>query len=229
MAIDKSRTKPWVKAVIWVTIAAFVVGGTGLGLSSLFSSGTTSTAQPATNSFAAVDASMKPGTDAIKAIADSNPTSYTAQVNLGNRYIDWVGSIESILSQQQQSNPQQSTVPTPVAEERFTLYTNAKNAYAKALKLKKGTPDPQILGDYSIALFYTGDVNGAIGAAQQALKIKPDFAVVWFNLGNFYYQAKLTDKALNAYQQYLKLAPKGDLASAAQSNIKSLQSQTTTP
>lgn len=226
MAIDKSRSKLWVKVVIWITVLAFAssVIAAGISLTGLFGGGAPSGSQQQVNNFKAIDDSFKSGTQTLAKTAASNPTSYAAQVALANRYIDWVGSIESALQTQQQQTGK-SNETTAIAEERYVLYSNAKDAYSKAIKIKKD--DPQVLGDYSISLFYTNDTSGAIVAATRAVTIKPDFAVVWFNLGNFYLSSKQNAKAIAAYQQYLKLQPKGQLASAAQQNIKQAQSGST--
>lgn len=221
MAIDKSRTKPWVKAVLIFLSIAFVISFIPLGLSGLFSSGSNKTTTQQTNPYTAIDAKNKAITDAFKKDAASAPASAAAQIALANAYLDWVTQIETQLQADSQKSGR-SVQTTQQAQQRYTIYVSARDAYAQAVKVSK-TPNPQVLGDYAIALFYTNDVKGAITQSLAAIKAKPDFAVVWFNLGNFYAQDKQTAKAIAAYQQYLKLAPTGDRAQVAKQNIAQLQ------
>ncbi len=218
MAIDKSNTPAWMKVVLWVVIIAFVMSFIGLGGTSIYTLFTGGQSKPANTTANASDAlkqQYQPQVDAFTQLLQSEPTSYTVLVNLGNTYMDWAGGLEQTFAQAQQSQ-----LTTAQAELRFSLYTNAKDAYDKALKIK--ATEAPVLGDYAITLYSTGDVNGAILWMEKAVVIQPDLPVLWFNLGNFYAQAGQLDKSKEALNRYLKLDPKGDRAQAAKDALKKL-------
>ncbi len=202
----------WVKVVLIILIVAFVSMFVGTGISGLFTStgsqSTTQTADPVQQ----INSQYQPQVDALAAVVASQPTSYTALVNLGNAYMDW----SSALLQSSQN----ATAPA-------MQFLGARNAYQQALKIKKD--DPQVLGDYAVVLYYSGETTSAIAAGQEAVKIDPKLATAWFNLGNFYlYQAQngnkaVKQKAIGAYNEYLKLEPTGDRATAAKQNISTAQ------
>lgn len=218
MAIDKSRTSLGVKIVLIVLIVAFVALFVPVTLSGLFQNNQSATQQNTqdggTSSVDAINAKYAVNAQTFQTAVASEPTSYTALVNLGNTYLDWGGELRQ-AGQASQANT--ATVAASVP-----LFEGAKNAYTTALEVKPG--DKAVEGDLAIALFYTGDVNGAIVLAEKVIKKDPKFSAVWFNLGNFYATAGQNDQALKAYQEYLKLEPQGELATAAQQNITQLQS-----
>lgn len=225
MAIDKRHTSPGVKILIWVLIVAFVLSGIGLGATSLVSlfqdSGSAggTTGDPITQ----VKQSYDPGVNALKAVVASDPESYTPLVNLGNLYMDYA----SQLSQAAGSQP-----ATSVLQQQADLYTSAKDVYAKALEIK--SDNPNVAGDYSIALFNTGETAKALEVAGQTVAKFPDAAVVWLKVGDFnlilYQQNPADPKAAQyqkdgvaAYQRYLKLEPKGQYVQQAKDSISQLQ------
>ncbi len=172
MAINKAQSPMWVKVVLIVLIVAFVSLFVGSGVSGLFGSSSANQGQQTpVDQAQQINAQYQPQVDSLAAVVQSQPTSFTALVNLGNTYMDWGGALLQAS--------QNTTAPA-------MQFFNARNAYEQAMKLKKD--DASLLGDYAVVLYYTGDTTGAITAANDAVAIKPDFAVVWFNLGNFYLQ-----------------------------------------
>jgi tetratricopeptide (TPR) repeat protein len=212
VAINKSQSPTWVKVVLIILIIAFVSMFVATG-SGLFGGGSQQAQnQTPVDNVQQVNAQYQPQVDSLAAVVASQPESFTALVNLGNTYLDWGGAI--LQASQNTSSPAMQ-------------FLGARNAYEQAIKVKKD--DPAVFGDYAVALYYTGDTTAAIAAAERSVKMKPDFAVVWFNLGNFYLaQAKsgvvgTKAKAIAAYNQYLKIEPNGDRASAAKANVTEAQ------
>jgi tetratricopeptide (TPR) repeat protein len=213
VAINKSQSPMWVKVVLIVLIVAFVSLFVGSGIGGLFSQSSNQAGQQTpVDQAQQINAQYQPQVDSLSAVVASQPESFTALVNLGNTYMDWGGALLQAS--------QNATAPA-------MQFLGARNAYEKALTIKKD--DPALLGDFAVVLFYTGDTTGAITAANDAVALKPDFSVVWFNLGNFYLEqarastAGAKAKAIEAYNKYLALEPSGDRADAAKANIAEAQ------
>lgn len=229
MALNKSKTSPLVKAGIIILIVAFVSAFmySGIaGLLGLFSSSGSTPAQQQAQSdpVQAINQRYSAGVSALKSTADSQPTSFTAQVNVANAYFDWAKE----LSTPAQGQSQLTTAAMVAATQQWLA---AKTAYETAIKLKPN--DPPTMVDYSVATFYSGDASSAVVTATKVTKIAPTFAPAWVNLGIFYDRLGDSASALAAYQQYLKIAPTGDSASYAKQRISSLlkasPSSVTTP
>jgi len=52
----------------------------------------------------------------------------------------------------------------------------------------------------------------AIDSYQQAIRIDPDYAFAWHNLGNAYYRSNQRSKAIEAYHQAIRIIPKNAFA-----------------
>lgn len=228
MAINKAKTSPAMKIGIIVLIVAFVSSFMYAGFAGLFESfkgsgSTTTTTQQSTTPTATVEsiaAQYKPGIDALNAAVASNPTSYTALVQLGNGYFDWAQTLSTPAQNQ-------SRAATDALIAAVPLWGSAKDAYSRALKVKPG--DPSVTTDFSIVTFYSGDTTTAIVTAEKVTKADPKFAQAWLNLGIFYGQSGQTAKAVAAFQEYLKLDPNGQNAAFAKQEISALQQGTTKP
>jgi len=217
VAIDKRQTPTWVKVVIIVVVVAFVgsvpiaalvsgTQGSSQGTSDQFNQ-TTGTA----GAVDSINAKYAPTTQALQQSVASQPESYTALVGLGNTYMDWAAELQS----------QGSTASAGAA---LPLWTSAKDAYGKALAVKPG--ESAVEGDFAITMFNLGDTKGAIIKAEEVLKRDPKFGPMWFNVAIFYANTGQTEKAINAYEQYLKVEPNGaqkDAATAALQQLKSGQ------
>ena len=225
MAINKAKTSPWMKGFIIILIIAFVgtIGYASLGgIVDLFRQPAAQTTAPTTTvvSVEQVNANFKPGVDALVAAAASDPTSYTAQVNLGNAYFDWAQTL---------STPAEgaSQITTAAMAAAGPLWLSSKDAYAKAVKIKAG--DPAVETDFAIVTYYSGDTTSAIVIGERTTKAQPDFSQAWLNLGVFYAGSGQTAKAIAAFERYLKLDPKGQNVAFAQDQIKALKSAPTNP
>jgi tetratricopeptide (TPR) repeat protein len=226
VAINKAKTSPVMKAFIIILIIAFVGTIGYAGVDSIFklftqpaAQSTTTTATPAAT-VEQINAQFQPGITALTAAAASDPTSYTAQVNLGNAYFDWGQTL---------STPAQgaSEISTAAAAAAGPLWASSRAAYAKAVKIKAG--EPAVETDLAIVTFYSGETTEAIVIAERVAKSQPSFAQVWLNLGVFYANSGQNAKAIAAFERYLKLDPKGQNVSFAQDQIKALKAAPTTP
>ena len=160
------------------------------------------------------------GRHALTAAAASDPTSYTAHVNLGNAYFDWAQTL---------STPAEgaSQISTAAMAAVGPLWLSSRDAYAKAVKIKAG--DPAVETDFAIVTFYSGETTAAIVIGERVTKANPDFAQAWLNLGVFYASSGQNAKAIAAFERYVKLDPKGQNVAFAQEQIKSLKAPATTP
>jgi tetratricopeptide (TPR) repeat protein len=229
MAIDKSRTSPFVKVVIIFFAAMLVIGIAGPSVVGLLeaifnptpatSTGTGQTGSvDASSTIATANSRYSAETKANDTALAKDPSNYDLLVKQAQAYHDWGNAI-------MQANQQQTGADRP-------LWLLAVDFYAKALAVKAG--DPSVMTDMAIAQFYAGDSATAVATAEGVAKANPGFAPVLFNLGVFYTYSNETAKAIAAYEQYLKAAPTGELASEATSRIASLKAQpapsvTTTP
>lgn len=219
MALNKSKTSPMVKIGIIILIIAFVSAFmySGIaGLVTLFQPTSNGTQPVSTDPVTAINDKYSAGVNALKTVAASQPTSYTAQLNLANAYFDWA---------QELSTPAQgaSQITTEAIVAATQQWTSARTAYESAIKLKPN--DPPTLVDYSVATFYSGETSAAVVTAVKVTKINPTFSAAWLNLGIFYDRLGQTANAVAAYQQYLKIDPNGKSASFAKQQLSTLLGQ----
>lgn len=225
MAINKAKTSPWMKGFIIFLIIAFVVTIGAASIPSIFQLFTQPGAQTTAPTTIAptveqTNAQFKPGVDALVAAVASDPTSYTAAVNLGNAYFDWAQT----LSTPAQGASQPSTAALAATE---PLWLSSRDAYAKAVKIKAG--DPGVETDFAVVTFYSGDTTAAIALGERVTTYKPDFSQAWLNLGVFYAGSGQTGKSISAFERYVKLDPKGQNVGFAQEQIKALKGSTANP
>lgn len=229
MAMDKSRTSPFVKTMIIILAVTFVagIGFTGIaGLSScstnapLLPGGSSVTGNGSTDTtaqIAAINARFTPAIQAREASITADPKNYDLLVAQGNDYSDWGQQVASVAQQ--------------ITPEASQLWGGAASYYGRALEVKPG--DPNVSTDYAISLFYSNEATKAIEVGEQTRKDNPTFAPVVFNLGVFYrglYLSNNTDaaskaKAIAAFNEYLKLEPSGANAANAKSMLKELGAQ----
>jgi tetratricopeptide (TPR) repeat protein len=221
VALNKSNTSLWVKILIIILIVAFVslFMYTGIaGIFDLFKQ--TPASQTATvDHVTALSQQYQPQIDAFKAAAASNPTSYTAQVDLANAYYEWAAALS-------QPEPGKSQLTSAAMTAAYQTWGLAKDAYDKAVGLSK-TFDPSTQTDRSYATFYSNDATGAITIVNEVIKKDPTFAQAWVHLGTYYEAVGKMSLAIPAYQKYLALDPKGASASGVAEHLKSLGASTT--
>lgn len=215
MALNKAQTSLFVKIVLIVVALAFVASFIPLLLPNTGAQQAEDVAQ--SGQLEQISVQYAPAAQALEQAVASEPTSYTALVNLGNTYVDWGAAVE----QAAQTNASAAGADVP-------MWNSAKSAYERAVAIR--ADEAGVLGDYAVTLFKLGDVEGAIIRGEEAVAIDGEFAPVWFNLGLFYEAANQPDKAIVAYETYVAVDPEGvsgDMA-RAQEAIARLQGGGTT-
>ena len=78
-------------------------------------------------------------------------------------------------------------------EQGSAYFTAAAKVYAAAWKKQPG--DPALGTDYSVALFYSGDIAGALQQVDSVIAANPDFQKAWLNKGIFLsHEARLSEQ-----------------------------------
>ncbi|MBS1790534.1 MAG: tetratricopeptide repeat protein [Acidobacteria bacterium] len=92
-------------------------------------------------------------------------------------------------------------------------YPDAEKVLLDGLKLEPKSP----LGHFTLGQVYfaKGDITKAGPEVGQALQLKPDYAEAYLLAGNLFLKARNANSALQMYEQYLRLEPKGEYAQQA--------------
>jgi Tetratricopeptide repeat len=215
MAIDKSRTSPFVKGVIIFVAISFVLGIAGTAfvplLESIFSPSTSTTggtgSTTATDTVVAISTKYSGRIQGNDEKLKTDPKNYATLVDQAQAYHDWAAEVAKATNGQGGTDR--------------PLWLLAVDFYGKALAVKPG--DPSVTTDMAIAQFYSGDAQGAITTALAVEKANPKFAQVYFNLGVFYSAVGDNAAAITAYEGYLKLEPQGQLVVEANTRIAELK------
>jgi len=215
MAIDKSRTSPLMKALIIFIAATFVLG---IGFSSFVGScssatptGTTPNTPGATASTTqtvdAINLQYSPIIQAVEASITVEPKNYDLLVGQAQNYYQWGAKVRE-------------AVQTAGTQQDVPIWKAAATYYKRALDVNSDSVE--VMGDYAVALFYSGETTAAIEAGEKVRTKDAKFAPNLFNLGIFYQTSGDTAKAKAAYEAYLVVEPTGDSAQAAKDNLAGL-------
>jgi tetratricopeptide (TPR) repeat protein len=225
VALNKAHTSLWVKVLIFVIIVTlvslFMVQGI-FGVFALFQQNQQAGQSASVDPVAEINQKYQGQIDSLKAVATSNPTSYTAAVQLADSYFDWAQE----LSQPTQGQSQPTTTAMVAA---FTEWQAAKAAFDTATKLTK-TFDPATQTDRSYAAYASSDTTAAIQIAKTVTQKAPTFEQGWSHLGIFYEAKGDTQLAIAAYKHYLSLNPKNQQTAVqfVQGRLKSLGASVST-
>lgn len=221
MAINKSHTSPLMKTLIIILAASFVlsIGFAGIGSIPGCSAGPLlpqpgadiGTGAASTETTAALAARYTQQINSLEASITADPKNYDLLVAQGENYLGWALQYASLTN----SLPDTSS----------TVWASAKSFFERAIKVK--ATDGSVIGDYAMALFYSGETSAAIAAGEKSRVLDPKGAQNLYNLGNYYSSAGNTAKALEAYEACLAAnsvaaSPSADLAKAAQTQITNL-------
>ena len=90
--------------------------------------------------------------------------------------------------------------------------------------VKPQTDTERVDEDLSVAKFYgqSGNLMGAYLRAKDAVKTQPDYAEAHFVLGEASKRLNKRDEAKAEFNEYLKLAPDGERAKAAEKALSDL-------
>jgi len=195
VAINKSQTPVWMKAVLILLAIVFVFGFVSIGASPFM---TDDTQEPAAaGSLDAINQQFAPTVAAVTSQLQTDPENFDLLVNLGNTYFDWAAQVQ----QAAQTDAANAGVDQP-------LWVAAKDAYGRAVAID--ATNPPVTVDYAIVLFYTGETAKAIEMASAIAKSNPEFAMAWYNLGIFHKALGETEEAIAGFERYLELDPKGE-------------------
>jgi tetratricopeptide (TPR) repeat protein len=119
-------------------------------------------------------------------------------------------------------------------EQGGAYFAAAAKVYAAAWE--KQATDPAVGTDYSVALFYSGDIDGALKQVDAVVKAQPDFQKAWLNKGIFLsHEARiaeqdgdkkaakdLTAEAKVALTRAVAIDPKSDAGKQADASLQQL-------
>jgi hypothetical protein len=111
------------------------------------------------------------------------------------------------------------------------LFAQAAELYAAAWAKQPG--DPNVGTDWATALFYSGDIKGAVNQIGVVLKDDPNFQTGWFNKGNYLtHEARITEQmgdkkaakkmyaaAREAYLKAIAIDPKSEVGKEAEKRL----------
>jgi hypothetical protein len=114
------------------------------------------------------------------------------------------------------------------------LFAQAAELYALAWAKQPG--DPNVGTDWATALFYSGDMEGAVEKIAVVLEENPDFQTGWFNKGNYLaHEARITDQmgdakaakklfaeARKAYLKTVALDPESEVGKEADARLEDI-------
>jgi len=86
--------------------------------------------------------------------------------------------------------------------------------------VEKSPKDAEARKNYGVALYATGDLEGAKKQYEEATKLNDKDAVAFNNLANTYRDLGQVDKAIDTYKQSIKLSPKALNAYANLANVQ---------
>ena len=217
MAIDKSHSKPWVKTLAIILAVAMTFGLSALVfLPQLFQATSTpasKTGAPAsgaasTTSTATIDATYKARVDATTKLLDAKPNDYDLLVSQASNYQEWA----SKLADASGKGPGGADM---------AYWPLAIGLYKKALAIKPGSTEVET--NLGLCYLYSGDVTNAVTTIEAATKANPTFGQPFYFLGRAYVGAGQKDKAIAAFQNYVKLEPNGEFVTDATKYISELK------
>lgn len=119
-------------------------------------------------------------------------------------------------------------------EQGGAYFAAAAKIYAAAWK--KQATDPGVGTDFAVALFYSGDIPGALDQIDAVLKVNPDFQKGWLNKGIFLSHESrlaeqngdkkaaktLNDEAKVAFTKAVAIDPKSEAGKQADASLQQL-------
>lgn len=214
MAIDKSRSKPWVKTLAIILSVAMLFGLGALTFLPLLQSSNspttsgTNTQTASTTSTATIDATYQSRINATAAQLTAKPDDYDLLLAQAGNYQEWASKIADASGK------------GPGGAD-MAYWPLAIGLYKKALVIKPGGSEPTV--NLGLCYLYSGDTASAIAAIESVTKSDPKFAQPYYFLGRAYAQAGQKDKALASFQQYVKLEPTGQFVTDANAYVTELK------
>ncbi|MGI9104638.1 MAG: tetratricopeptide repeat protein [Pyrinomonadaceae bacterium] len=162
---------------------------------------------------------------ALEKAISLHPEFLAAQVLLGMAYMEvqqW-DQAEQSFTHALRIKPEMVIVLIDLGEvhRRQKRYKDAEKALQAVLKLN----DDVWQGHYTLARVYweTNDLAGAGKHTAHTLRLNPALAEAHLLAGNIFVRAARPENALVEYEEYLRLAPKGEFASLTRKNVEKLK------
>lgn len=136
----------------------------------------------------------------------------TARMTLG-RLLEKQERLDEALEQYQAVLEQNANDAEAYYEAALCLLKQGKWQAASRYSKKMLALEPQSGKAYNqlgLASYCMDDARGAISAYLKAIELEPDYATVWSNLAYAYEKLGYTDKAIEAFEQYVELEQNPD-------------------
>lgn len=153
------------------------------------------------------------------------PRFFEAQLLLGTLYMDvqqW-DDAGNALRKAREINPKESTVLVAIGEvnRRLKRYAEAEQVLKESFAIN----DDSWQGHFTAGRVYweTGNLVKAGTHVGRSLQLNPDYAEAHLLGGNIFLRLNLSQNALVEYQEYLRLAPKGEFAAQVRGIVQTLQ------
>ncbi len=104
---------------------------------------------------------------------------------------------------------------------RQKKYDTAEKVLQEGLKLEPRSPQGHL--NLGRVYFDKGDIPRAGTEVGQALQLKPDFAEAYLFAGNLFLRAHKAENALQMFEQYLRLEPKGQFAPQTREMVEKIK------
>lgn len=219
MAIDKSNSPKWVKAVVIIVATGFVLMVVIPMLGTILTqpSGTNGTAtnQGSVNTsdtLSAISKQYGSQTQAIDEQLAKDPKNVELLMGQAQQYKSWADAVLAATDSYNEARP---------------MAALSVQYYERAFAITPG--DSGDLTDYSAVVFYAGDVEKATTVAEGVVAKDPKYQPAHFNLGVFYGATGRFADAIKAYETALKLDPDGPDAAELKSRIEALKQQASSP
>ena len=105
------------------------------------------------------------------------------------------------------TTPQKVTTPTTALSTNPIVASYDKQLPSLAAAVAKSPNSASALTAYGVALYATGNLNGALTQYTAELKLNPKDPVLLNNIGNVYRDLGMYPKALSSYQNSISVAP----------------------
>jgi len=218
MKINKNQSPLWVRIMVWVLVIGLVAGIGILGALQIGQvwnnpaykpqqSAADMTPEEIQQQIATIDEQYQARIDELTKVVEEKPDDKTALVDLAAAYTNW----GSALAQLQDGNAYLAAI---------THIADAREFWQRAYELDK--TDVDVGGEYASSLYYSGETTEAITVAREVLEVKPDFGLMWYNLGQFL-SSQDPQAAIEALESAIKYDADGTYAEQAQQIIDSLK------
>jgi tetratricopeptide (TPR) repeat protein len=174
---------------------------------------------------ALADKKVKEGIAYLERAITFHANYYEAQLALGTAYMDqenWEKASQA-LRRALEITPNAVSALVPLGEvyRREKKYDEGEKVLQKALTLD----DKSWLAHYSLGRIYW-DKKDFVNAGKHVahtLQLQPEFADARLLAGNIFVRAQLPENAIIEYEEYLRIAPKGQFANEIKELVQKLK------